>query len=104
MKAVLKLLLGSGSMAGLVALVLTVQSVATSSPLVVMLQRNVPHPSESPPAPQTHIFGVSVDTVHGRALIRFTPFTPQATASAFGAQYGMTVSYTHLTLPTICSV
>ncbi len=61
MKAVLKLLLGSAGMAGAVAVVLTVQSVATYSPLVANLKRNVPHNTQREVVSQTRIYSVSVN-------------------------------------------
>ncbi|MGH7762846.1 MAG: hypothetical protein ACREOM_00315, partial [Candidatus Dormibacteraceae bacterium] len=79
----------SGSMAGVVALVLTVQNVATYSSLAPLIQNSVPVSKPSAYAPQSRIYGVTVDNGLGQATMTLTPFTSQGVASAFGSQYGM---------------
>ena len=90
LKAVLKLLVGTGAMAGSVALVLVVQSVATYTSLVPIV-RSVAAPVITPTtayrSPQ--VTGVSIDNQNGFATLTMTPFTSQSGASALGAKYGM---------------
>src|SRR6202049_5002290 len=90
LKAVLKLLVGTGAMAGSVALVLVVQSVATYTSLVPIV-RSVAAPVIAPSTAYRSplVTGVSIDNQNGFATLTMTPFTSQSGASALGAKYGM---------------
>ena len=74
-------------MAGSVALVLVVQSVATYTSLVPLVRQALP--SHSAYVPTTRIYGVTINSALGQATMTFTPFTPGRVAAAFGNQYGM---------------
>ncbi|HEY1419818.1 MAG TPA: hypothetical protein VGG90_03820, partial [Candidatus Dormibacteraeota bacterium] len=89
LKAFLKLIFASGSMAGAVALVLAVQNVATYSSLAPLIQKSASASKPSAYVPQTRIYGIAVDSGLGQATMTLTPFTSQGVASAFGGQYGM---------------
>src|SRR5579864_2475146 len=79
----------SGAMAGAVALVLAVQNFAQYSSLVQIVQSNLPAQSHSAYVPQTRLYGITIDSSRGEAVMAFTPFTSPNVAAAFGAQYGM---------------
>ena len=76
-------------MAGAITLVLAIQNVTQYSSLVQTVQQNLPSASQTTYVPVTHLYGVTVDSKSGRAVMSFTPFTSEKTVSAFCAQYGM---------------
>ena len=76
-------------MAGSVALVLVVQSVATYTSLVPIVQSIVPAAAPSTATRAPVVVGVSIDNQNGFATLNMTPFTSANAASALGATYGM---------------
>src|SRR5260370_7215346 len=82
------MLLGTGALAGWVALVLVVQSVATYTSLIPMAQTTAA-PAAAATRATPVVTGVSVDTVRGWATLTMSPFTAETAASPLGAPYGM---------------
>jgi len=91
------MLLGTGAMAGSVAVVLVVQSVATyttTSPIPVVTATAATAATAAPaPSDNTSrlpvVTDISVDTQRNLATLTMAPFTSENAASALGAKYGM---------------
>src|SRR4029077_17952030 len=89
LKAVLKMVLGTGAMAGAVSMVLVVQSFATYGSLVPVVRVGAPPSVPGPKPGVVQLSGVSVDGQHGMATLTMTPFTSESLAKALGAKFGM---------------
>jgi hypothetical protein len=89
LKALLKMLLGTGALAGSVSLVLVVQSVATYTSLIPFTRTSAAPAAAATTTRTPVVTGVSVDTQHGWATLTMSPFTTENAASALGATYGM---------------